>query len=114
MTDRKVAERSLTARASMQGTGRMTADVQSTEQQRPVAISCFSGAMGLDRGLEEAGFSVRLAVEIDEDARATVKANRPHLPVLDDVRQLTAALVRERAGVDTEIGLVAGGSPCQS
>ena len=100
----------------MQGTGRMTADVQSTEQQRPVAISCFSGALGLDVGLEQAGFAVRLAVDIDQDARATIKANRPHLSVLDDIRQLTAADVRAAAGIaeDQDIDLVAGGSPCQS
>ena len=97
------------------GNRRMTADVQSTEQQRPVAISCFSGAMGLDRGLEEAGFSVRLAVEIDQDARATIKANRPHLPVLDDLRQLAGTDLRAAAGIGkTEIVSMVGGAPCQT
>ncbi len=80
-----------------------------------IAIGCFSGAMGLDLGLEKAGFKVVVAAETDPDAVATIAANRPGMPVLGDIRNLTAAQVRAAAGSGNgvEIDLVAGGVPCQ-
>lgn len=44
--------------------------------QRPIAISLFSGAGGLDIGLEDAGFDVRCAVENNAYACATLRANK--------------------------------------
>ena len=41
-----------------------------------VVISLFTGAGGLDVGLEAAGFEVGAAVEIDADAVRTIRANR--------------------------------------
>ena len=81
----------------------------------PIAVSCFSGAMGLDLGLEKAGFKFVVAVETDSDARATIGANRPGLPLLGDLRTLSAAQVRAAAGLgdDQDIDLVAGGPPCK-
>ncbi len=43
--------------------------------ERPTAISLFSGAGGLDIGLEDAGFEVRCAVEFNKYACATLRAN---------------------------------------
>ena len=40
-------------------------------------LSLFTGAGGLELGLEAAGFEPVLCVEIDEDSRATLKRNRP-------------------------------------
>jgi DNA (cytosine-5)-methyltransferase 1 len=82
----------------------------------PIALSFCSGAMGLDLGLERAGFKVVVASETDPDARATIAANRPGLPVLGDLREYTAAQVRAAVGIgeDTDIDLVAAGVPCQS
>lgn len=48
------------------------AKVRRSDQERPVALSFFSGAMGLDLGLETAGFDVRLACEIDRFCRQTI------------------------------------------
>ena len=81
----------------------------------PLAISFFTGAMGLDLGLEKAGFKFVVASEIDPDAVATIRANRPGLPLLGDIRHLTAAQVRAAAGLgdDKDIDLVAGGPPCK-
>ena len=61
---------------------------------QPVFLSFFSGALGLDMGLEQAGFQTRFACEINDDARATIAANRPHLPLADDVTRLTPSAVR--------------------
>jgi DNA (cytosine-5)-methyltransferase 1 len=40
-----------------------------------LALSLFTGAGGLDLGLEAAGFSISICVEADEDARRTLMAN---------------------------------------
>lgn len=78
-------------------------------------ISLFSGAMGLDLGLEEAGFKTELCVESADEAVETIKLNRPGLPVLRDVRTATGAEIRKILGFEnSEIPLVAGGPPCQS
>ena len=81
----------------------------------PVVLSFFSGALGLDLGLEEAGLAPRLGCETDPDARATIRANRPGLPLLNDIHECTAARVRAAAGIgDADIDLACGGAPCQS
>src|SRR4051812_14736994 len=42
------------------------------------AISLFSGAGGLDLGIERAGYRVLAALEYDADAAATLQMNFPH------------------------------------
>lgn len=79
-------------------------------------LSLFSGAGGLDLGLEAAGFDVALCVEIDADSRETLASNRPKwkLAVPGDVHQLTPEDVMAQAGVKPrELTLLAGGPPCQ-
>ena len=49
-----------------------------TKATRPV-ISLFSGAMGLDLGLERAGLEIAVAVECNPYAVATIKANEAAL-----------------------------------
>ena len=50
--------------------------------KRPV-ISLFSGAMGLDLGLEAAGLDIALALECSPFPVATIARNRPSLPLID-------------------------------
>nr|WP_277395025.1 DNA cytosine methyltransferase [Magnetospirillum aberrantis] len=77
-------------------------------------LSVFSGAMGLDLGLEAAGFEVRMAGDLDPAAVETIKVNRPHLPLFTgDVRELTGKDALGLAGLD-RIDLLAGGPPCQA
>ena len=45
-------------------------------------ISLFSGGMGLDIGLERAGFNCVVCNEIDALAVETIKLNKPALPVI--------------------------------
>ena len=39
------------------------------------AISLFSGAMGLDLGIEAAGFDIKVCVEMDHWAAETIRIN---------------------------------------
>lgn len=78
-------------------------------------ISLFSGAMGLDIGLERAGFKTALCVESNDEAVATIRLNRVELPVLRDVKTTDSFEIRRESGFGkATIPLVVGGPPCQS
>ena len=79
------------------------------------AISLFSGAMGLDLGIERAGFNVRVCVEMDKWAVRTIKANTT-IPVIDrDINTVTTDEILSTAGLGRdEVTLVVGGPPCQA
>lgn len=83
----------------------------------PVAISLFSGAGGLDLGVEDAGYRVTAAVEHDEDAALTMEKNFHHLvsPVIrKDILDTPTDEILEKAGLgDGERpDLLVGGPPC--
>lgn len=86
-----------------------------SKKKLPV-ISLFSGAMGLDLGLEQAGFEVVLAVECDAQAIATIKRNRPTLPILERrIEDVTTREILKAAGLKRGGAfVVAGGPSCQS
>jgi DNA (cytosine-5)-methyltransferase 1 len=76
-------------------------------------ISLFSGAGGLDLGLEDAGFSLGASVELDPVRCKTLKVNRKAWTVLHkDVRAISGEDIRISANLD-EVDLVAAGPPCQ-
>lgn len=77
-------------------------------------ISLFSGAMGLDLGLEMVGFVPAVCVENDLEAVRTIRLNRPALPVLGDITQLSGDMIRNAASMESNIPLVVGGPPCQA
>ncbi|HEX8105190.1 MAG TPA: DNA cytosine methyltransferase [Solirubrobacteraceae bacterium] len=81
--------------------------------ERP-AISLFSGAGGLDLGVEQAGFRVRAAVEHDRDACTTLRANFGHAEVLQaDIRRVETKDLLFAAGLRAgEPELLIGGPPC--
>jgi DNA (cytosine-5)-methyltransferase 1 len=81
-----------------------------------VALSFFSGAMGMDLGFEAEGIEVILASEIDPATRRTIVANRPDIALIGDITDYCAASIRDAAGItaDQEIDVVAGGPPCQA
>jgi DNA (cytosine-5)-methyltransferase 1 len=87
-----------------------------TESPRLPAISLFSGALGLDLGLEMAGFDTRVAVEMDPFCVETIRLNRPGLPLIPrDIRDVSTKDLLKAAGLHrSEAALVAGGPPCQS
>ena len=81
----------------------------------PRVISLFTGAGGLDYGLEAAGFRFAAGVEMDPDCVVTLLASRPTWPVFcESIFDVSTAELLRKAGVrKREIELVAGGPPCQ-
>ncbi|MCH2535070.1 MAG: DNA cytosine methyltransferase, partial [Bdellovibrionales bacterium] len=81
------------------------------------SLSLFTGAGGLDIGLEKAGFDVSLCVEVDPDCRATLSYNKPHWKQSDpgDISKISPEEILSQAGIQKEkqVDLLAGGPPCQ-
>jgi DNA (cytosine-5)-methyltransferase 1 len=86
------------------------------EQQKPIALSFFSGAMGLDLGIEKAGFNIRLACEVDKFCRQTIALNRPNTALLGDINNYEPDDILKAARLtrQDDIDLIIGGPPCQA
>jgi len=82
----------------------------------PIALSFFSGAMGLDIGIEKAGFKTVFASEINNACRKTIKKNHPDISLVGDIRDYEASDIKSLAGLSDkdEIDLMVGGPPCQA
>jgi DNA (cytosine-5)-methyltransferase 1 len=89
---------------------------RSSNQPQLKALSFFSGCMGLDLGLEKEGIEVLLACEVDAAARKTIEFNKPDIALIGDIRDYSAAEIREKAGLGLgeEIDVIVGGPPCQA
>ena len=81
-----------------------------------VALSFFSGAMGLDLGIEKAGINFLLASEFEDNARKTILLNKPEIGLIGDINKYSASDIRRFANIneDQEIDLIVGGPPCQA
>lgn len=83
-------------------------------RRMPRLVSLYTGAGGLDLGLETAGFEVAAAVEKDRSACATLRANRQWPLFEADVHDVTSRMLLEAADAEPgEIDLLIGGPPCQ-
>ena len=75
---------------------------------RPRVIELCAGAGGLALGLERAGFEHVALIEINKNAVATLKKNRPHWPVIAaDLRTFDFKQYRKQ-----HVDLLVGGLPC--
>ena len=81
----------------------------------PRVISLFSGAGGIDYGLEAAGFDTRVALEMAHDCCETLRTNRPRWGVIE--RSIFDVPTDEILDVGRmkkgDVDLLVGGPPCQ-
>lgn len=81
-----------------------------------VGLSFFSGALGLDLGMERAGIEPMLFCESEKRCRMTIEANRPESALIGDITHVSASDVRDCAGLGAHdaVDIVFGGPPCQA
>jgi DNA (cytosine-5)-methyltransferase 1 len=72
-------------------------------------LSLFTGAMGLDLGMERYGFQTTVAVENNPQARETIIANRPNVVIFNDVFDVDLNMLK-----NYNFDVITGGPPCQS
>jgi DNA (cytosine-5)-methyltransferase 1 len=89
---------------------------KASKDRKLTSLSFFSGCLGLDLGLEKAGLHTVLTSEIDKYSVASIKANRPNVPVLGDISKLTHQEIRLAAGLGKHENptVIVGGPPCQA
>lgn len=81
-----------------------------------IALSFFSGAMGLDIGMQKAGIKALLACEFDKACRMTIQRNRPDIALIGDINNYTATDVLRLAKIPAtrKVDVIFGGPPCQA
>lgn len=79
-------------------------------------LSFFSGALGLDLGLEQAGMKCLAVNEFDKQTCETIKKNKPDLKLYDcDIRELSAKKLMADLNLQPrELFAIVGGPPCQA
>ncbi|MBQ2699620.1 MAG: DNA cytosine methyltransferase [Clostridia bacterium] len=78
-------------------------------------IDLFCGCGGFSKGFEQAGFDVRLGIDIWQDAATTYKTNFPNAAtIVGDISTLTGDDLLAAAGMSAnEVDVIIGGPPCQ-
>ena len=102
-----------------------------SRNRRPIAVDLFAGAGGFSLGIEQAGFDVVAALEMDSVHAAVYSYNFPHTrTICADARTVTAKVIENEAvrgwsahpvevyhqplhPWEGEIDLVMGGTPCE-
>lgn len=81
-----------------------------------IALSFFSGAMGLDIGMKNAGISALLACEVNKYCRMTINKNAPDIALIGDINKYSASEILKMAKIPTDrkVDVIFGGPPCQA
>lgn len=81
-----------------------------------IALSFFSGALGLDLGMENAGIESILYCENDRKCRMTINASRPDAALIGDINEYTSDEILDMAGIPkgAKVDVIFGGPPCQA
>ena len=91
--------------------GRLTDD-----KPEIIALSFFSGALGLDLGMEEEGIAPILYCENDRKCRMTIQACRPTAALAGDITVYSGSKLLSLAGLTphSHVDVMFGGPPCQA
>jgi len=89
---------------------------KSKEIPNIVALSFFSGAMGLDIGMKNGGIPALLACEFNKYCRMTINANEPDIALIGDINKYSTDEILEYAKIPkgTKVDVIFGGPPCQA
>jgi len=91
----------------------MVNHISTKKNARPVAVDLFAGGGGLSLGLQQAGYFVCAAVEVESVACATYSANHRGTVLFQrDIRQICGEELI-RTSPKKEIDLIAACPPCQ-
>lgn len=81
-----------------------------------VALSFFSGAMGLDIGMSKGGIHPLLACENNKYCRMTIAKNAPQIALIGDINKYEPDEILKFAKIPKgrKVDVVFGGPPCQA
>ena len=81
-----------------------------------VALSFFSGAMGLDIGMRNGGIDAVLACEFNKYCRMTIAKNNPEIALIGDIEKYSSDEILKMANIPqgTKVDVIFGGPPCQA
>ncbi|WP_373802638.1 DNA cytosine methyltransferase [Bacteroides heparinolyticus] len=81
-----------------------------------VALSFFSGAMGLDIGMKNGGIQALLACEFNKHCRTTIAKNDPNIALIGDINKYEAEDILKFAKIPEgrKVDVIFGGPPCQA
>lgn len=93
-------------------------DHERTSNELPpiVALSFFSGAMGLDIGMKQGGISALLACEFNKACRETIYTNDSNIGLIGDINKYDAKTILSMAKIPSgrKVDVIFGGPPCQA
>ncbi len=81
-----------------------------------VALSFFSGAMGLDIGMSKGGIHALLACEFNKYCRMTIDRNEPNMALIGDINEYEPEDILKMAKIPDgrKVDVIFGGPPCQA
>lgn len=81
-----------------------------------VALSFFSGAMGLDIGMSNGGIHALLACEFNKYCRMTIAKNEPNMALIGDINTYEPENILHLAKIPKgrKVDVIFGGPPCQA
>ena len=81
-----------------------------------VALSFFSGAMGLDIGMRNGGIHALLACEFNKYCRMTIARNEPDMALIGDINKYEPDEILRLAKIPEgrKVDVIFGGPPCQA
>lgn len=81
-----------------------------------IALSFFSGAMGLDIGMSNGGIHALLACECNKYCRMTIARNEPEMALIGDINKYEPDEILRLAKIPKgrKVDVIFGGPPCQA